>query len=186
MGETDETLIEAIGAELRERRATCVPLPNTPGVYAYFLRPGVSLDGVTTDADGLLYIGKTTKPLSERDHLSYRDSGSSSLRRTFGALLKSELRLQARPRGRGSSAKDCTHYRFSEEGEQCLTRWMQEHLLRASYETSRGEVSCIERGLIRQLRPPLNLRGCTNPLAAMVGQRRGRCAAEAAAMMSCG
>lgn len=179
MGAAEDRQIEAIAAELRARRAACAPLPEAPGVYAYFLRPGASLGCVQTDADGLLYVGMTKATLAQRDHLAHGHSGFSTLRRSLGALLKGELRVEAWPRVPGPSARNRRNYRFPDDGERRLTDWMRENLLRASREIGPGEVTRVEKGLIRLLRPPLNLKGCNNPQAAMIRERRDRCVAEA-------
>ena len=178
-----DRLIKAIASELIARRADCLPFPDAPGVYAYFLQPDadpLSLAPVALEAgaDGLLYVG-TSANLRTRDHLMPAHSGVSTLRRSLGALLKDRIRLEAGPRARGPSATNRRNYRFLGTGEQDLTRWMRQYLVYASYTLSLAEVANIETGLIRHLRPPLNLKGWDNPQARAIRDLRDRCVAEA-------
>lgn len=57
-----DRLIEAIASELLARRADCLPFPDAPGVYAYFLQSDadplpLAPTVLEPGADGLLYVG---------------------------------------------------------------------------------------------------------------------------------
>ena len=83
------------------------------------------------------------------------------MRRSLGALLTDELNLNARPRGTGTSKTNYTNYRFDEEGERRLSRWMREHLRVAVHAVSNPPE--VEAELIAVAHPPLNLTGWPNP-----------------------
>ena len=112
----------------RELGASKAPIdelraPSEPGVYAWFLKDGVTLPGFVVPYDRLIYIGSSSS-LAQRQyetHFSSRQTGFSTVRRTLGALLKEELRLVARPRGRGTTPQDFYCYRFEPDGEERLT-----------------------------------------------------------------
>jgi len=78
--------------------------------------------------DRLDYLGKSSN-LEARNHFAHRDSGFSTLRRSLGALIKEELRLQAIPRGPWRSRNDLRYHRFRDKDEQRLTDWMITHLI---------------------------------------------------------
>ena len=69
------------------RRCGPAAAPDSPGLYALFLRDGAAPDGLESGADGLLYVG-TSGRLNGRDHFTVRHSGFSRPRRSLGALLK--------------------------------------------------------------------------------------------------
>lgn len=65
-----------------------------------------------------------------RDHVGCDHSGGSTLRRSLGALLKDQLqpRLSPKRRAPGDSPQNWRCYRFQDEGETALTRWMKDKL----------------------------------------------------------
>lgn len=130
------------------------------GLYALFVDNSAVVPPLTIGENGLLYIGMTTDNTGARNHFEL-PSGSSSPRRSLGALLKDELHLCAIRRGSGDSPKNWENYRFSDEGEAALTRWMKNHLSMNSVPLSgvKAKIEQVERQLITQLKPPLNLKG---------------------------
>src|SRR5438270_125518 len=103
-----------------------VELPERPGVYALFLADEAALPRLALRKGQPIYIGMSEN-LAQRQFDSHFDSaqtGWSTVRRSIGAMLKEELRLTARPRGHGGSARDCTTYRFEGDGEERLSKWM--------------------------------------------------------------
>jgi hypothetical protein len=112
-------------------------------------------------SDGLLYIGMTADETGGRDHFEHSNSGFSSPRRSLGALLKEQLRLSPIPRGHGPSSRNWTNYRFSDEHEASLTRWMSDNLLtnRVAFTDDKKEIERIESQLINSLTPALNVKG---------------------------
>lgn len=105
------------------------PAISAAGAYGILLTNPDSLPTVVPGRDGLLYVGMTDQGLDARNHFQHAHSGFSTLRRSLGALLKEALKLKAIPRGPGSSKSNVRNYRFTDEGEQALTEWMNGHLL---------------------------------------------------------
>src|SRR5271170_1929998 len=144
----------------RKLRAANLP-PIASGIYALFLEKHDKLPMLSSRADGLLYIGMTTDDSGARNHFEVASSGFSSPRRSLGALLKGDLQLTAIPRSNGATRTNWTNYRFSDEGEARLTRWMTKHLRANHVPIAAGKTTIehIEKHLIRDLTPALNLRG---------------------------
>ena len=155
--------------------------PKEAGVYAIFLQEGAVLPGVQKGRDGLLYIGLSTN-LAQRQydtHFQAGKTGFSTVRRSLGALLIELLGLQPRPRGSGSSATNYTNYRFDEAGEDRLSAWMSEHLEVAVRPAKNPEQ--LEKDLLREARPPLNLKDWPNPGAPAIKALRKKCVQAAKA-----
>jgi hypothetical protein len=108
-----------------------INLPSKPGIYAIFLNNDTLLNSIP-NCKKLLYLGKAEKSLKSRDyktHFATGKSGSSTVRRSLGALLKKELNLHAIPRSPKETKQDLYNYKFTEEGEINLTNWMKQNLL---------------------------------------------------------
>ena len=142
-------------------RADAVAGVGGEGVYAFFLAEPGALAGLSIEPSGLIYLGKSSN-LEARNHFAHRDSGFSTLRRSLGALLKEELRLQAIPRGPWRSRNDLRYHRFRDKDEQRLTDWMIAHLT-YGFAVVADDLKAVEQALITELRPPLNLIGWPNP-----------------------
>lgn len=137
------------------------------GVYAFFLVQGLLTIGQRVFAANNatpLYIGKTESSQKARDagqHLSDDGTGSSTLRRSLGAILLEQLRLKPEARSDSEiSARRFTNYRFAKAGEEQLTKWMNVHLSLAFCELPKltiPELRVREERLIRSAAPPLNI-----------------------------
>ncbi|GGH07550.1 MarR family transcriptional regulator [Silvibacterium dinghuense] len=161
-----------------------------PGIYAVFL---VTRDVLTVQAgqgsisipteQGLLYIGMTADAAGRRNHFTAEHSGTSSPRRTLGALLQEELSLHAIPRGPQTDRHACTNYRFPDHEEIKLTQWMYKNLFVSHYpiDGSRQEIEHIEKQLLECKKPPLNLTGPARDktLRLKIKQLRKACRDEA-------
>ena len=167
--------IEKAISELNRTRTpiSALQAPSDSGVYAFYLKHHSRIKGFRAGDDGLIYIGSTSNLAKRicRKHFNFKCTGSSTLRRSLGAILKKELALVAIPRSPGASKA----YKFSSDGEQRLTDWMKENLevgvcpIRSDYES-------IEKQLLTKLQPILNLKGRDKPdLEAL----RKMCAEEA-------
>ena len=69
-------------------------------IYAFFLSENSTLKGFA-ESGQLLYLGITERGLEDREineHLKSGKTGTSSFRRSLGAILKKELKLKAIPR----------------------------------------------------------------------------------------
>ena len=152
--------------------------PPAPGVYAYFL-DGVELPGVSNPGEGPVYVGLSSN-LAQREfdtHFAEGKTGFSTLRRSIGAVLKSELDLHPRPRGTGASDTNFRNYRFDDKGERQLSEWMRRSLLVAVQPVA--DPNAVEDALISLACPPLNLKGWANPEAAHIKSLRKACVTEA-------
>jgi hypothetical protein len=172
--------LPTIKAQLLESRflATGVPAVAGAGVYAFFLKTTGALPGLSLEPSGLLYVGMTESSFEARNHFEHRHSGFSTLRRTLGALLKTSLRLRPIPRGDGRLLSNVRHYRFTDEDELRLTEWMQTHLTCGFAAIGEG-IRAVERSLIVELRPPLNLVGWPNPQRRSLHAAKDACRQEA-------
>jgi hypothetical protein len=155
------------------------PPPDAPGVYALFQTDQTMLNNFTVGELSVLYIGMTQSSLEVRSHFTHSNSGFSSPRRSLGALLRDELQLRGIPRSLGSSRTNTTNFRFPDEGEQKLTDWMKRNLTYAFCRVEKKDVREIEKRLISELKPPLNLSGWLNPQAARLRALRRICRDEA-------
>jgi hypothetical protein len=96
---------------VRERRPLrALSSDKARGIYAISLMRSVSLQQTTVDQTGILYVGMTNDDFDARNHFLHEHSGSSTLRRTLGAILKEELDLIALPRSRGSSRSNVQNF----------------------------------------------------------------------------
>jgi hypothetical protein len=158
-------------------RASEIPTHDEPGVYALFLTNRTALPGLTVESD-VLYVGMTESSLEVRNHFSHSNSGFSSPRRTLGALLREKLKLKALPRAPGLSLSNVKNYRFSDEGEERLTAWMDSYLTYGLCPVD-AHVREIEGRLIGELKPSLNLTKWRNPQARQLRALRRGCREEA-------
>ena len=104
---------------------------SNPGIYAigftgkvFPFPSGKSIVG----KDEIIYIGKTEKSQKSRDaqtHFKSGKTGSSTLRRSLGAILRKELNLKPIPRSQTETI--VRDYKFIEESEKQLTEWMIEN-----------------------------------------------------------
>ena len=116
-------------------RSNAVPIddhdriPVKPGVYVVF--SDTTVGSLPWDpVSGPAYVGKGEDGLRRRMRKEHSgDTGRSTLRRTLGALLRTELDLKARPRPSKGPPKpiDYTNYTFEPDGDLRLSEWMAEH-----------------------------------------------------------
>lgn len=154
------------------------------GVYALFVDDPKVFSALTVDKDQPLYIGMTADDTGARNHFNppAQHSGFSSPRRSIGAILKQELKLHACRRANGRSPTNWRNFRFSDKGEERLTRWMKRHLRMNLVPIPTGgkaKIEKIEQRLIAKLKPPLNLKGWRNAQAPTVKALRKTCSDEA-------
>ncbi|HEY7799844.1 MAG TPA: hypothetical protein VIA80_13830 [Hyphomonadaceae bacterium] len=150
--------------------------PGCPSIYAVFLQPRGLLLPITPGINGLLFIGATQDGFAARDHFLAPDSSTSDLRRTLGAVLRNHLGLHV---GVAGDPPNTENYRFIQDGEIILSRWMRANLL-ASTIPAEGDLAQLEAQLIAEHQPPLNLAGWDNPQAAILQKFRGVCVNHAA------
>ncbi|MFI7406513.1 GIY-YIG nuclease family protein [Streptomyces sp. NPDC049541] len=128
-------------------------LPTTAGVYAWWAPPEV-LDffpGPVNTGDAglrLLYLGKARRLRSRVASNHLRDSGRSTLRRTLAGLLMPAESYRTTWTDRVV---------LIPQDEQRLTHWMHHHLTLTW--TEYPDPLPLEKELISQLHPPLNVEG---------------------------
>jgi hypothetical protein len=164
------------------------PDSDGPGIYFIFLRERSELGGFVAGKERLIYIGKSESTIEARNHANYSASSSSTLRRSLGAILRasfpdteifprtSTMRLS----GKGLE-KATQNFRFSEQSEVKLGRWMLENL-EYGYEiikASAKEIRAQEKHYIEHWKPILNLTNCCHPEGKRVKELRKQCREEA-------
>ena len=159
-------------------------VPSAPGLYAFHGGPDVWTQlQLGTPPDGRpLYVGKSEDSLLSRDVLTHAGTGktgSSTLRRSFAALLVADLNLVAQPRNPLKPAY-FANYGLEPEGDARLTAWMHEHLTLSVWPNVQGVVlDELETGVLVELQPPLNLNKVRTPWKEAVSQARRRLADDA-------
>jgi hypothetical protein len=135
--------------------------PATAGVYAWFFKmipSGVPCDGcIERDGRTLLYVGISPASATSRETLRSRiryhyrgNAEGSTLRRTLGCLLRTELGTVLRHVGSGKR-------RTFGPQEAALSRWMAENATVAWVEVARPRLS--EQYLLNSVSLPLNIEG---------------------------
>ena len=165
---------EVVYADLKASREYLAPTAGKSGICVLFARNRTCLPEIKLPADGLVYIGVL------RDHFWVPHSGLHSPRRSLGAILKSQLGLTAIPRGSSLSPSNFNNFRFTEEGEQRLSRWMLENLQYAEFPFD-GDRKKLKKQLIGIGKPPLCLTNWPNPKKAYIRALRKTCRDEAEA-----
>jgi hypothetical protein len=166
-------------------------VPQRPGLYAiYGDRATWSELGLGAPPDGRpLYVGKAEDSLADRDlkkHFGDGQTGRSTVRRSFAALLHDTLGLRGIPRKLDHPKPiDFTNYGLSADHGAALTRWMRDRLLLATWPRSPKAaiftLKTIEVAVLSQLVPPLNLLDVVTPWRAHVKAARAVMVAEARA-----
>ncbi len=155
------------------------PMPAVPGCYVLFVRPQAVSDLVMDISfdSGVLYVGKAETSIEKRvhgSHLLSGRSGSSTLRRSLGALLRNQLRLI--PQARSANPEDTRrfrNYKFDDVGEQRLSEWISCNVLVAPVPSATPLAT--ENELISALQPPLCLNKWRNPWKKQISELRKRC-----------
>jgi len=158
--------------------------PDQPRVYGFFLKPDAHLSEFGKSGQ-LLYIGIAKDSLRKRDlHQHFRSgaTGSSTLRRSIGAILREPLGMQPISRNFSDDPKRFDHYKFTPGGKEKLSVWIKQQLHvgywiddeRMNYSLFRD----YEEEVIKELHPTLDLDSRTkryNPLGAHLCDLREIC-----------
>jgi hypothetical protein len=181
-----ERVLVALAAPRHRLAGADVVIPHRPGLYAIYGGPEEWADlglGAPPD-DRPLYVGKSESSLADRDlrtHFGNGRTGSSTVRRTFAALLHDELGLRGIPRNPARRER-FANYGLSPEHDQALTNWMRTRLTLAVWANEAAlELALVERIALREWQPPLNLKDVETPWSAMVREARRLMADEARA-----
>ncbi len=156
--------------------------PQEPGVYAigftgyHFPFPG-GLKAV--NKNDIIYIGKTEKGQRDRHaktHFNNGKTGSSTLRRSLGAILLDDLELKPIPRSK--SEIRMRDYKFIEESEKQLTAWMVDNLSLSYFIINEGKriIRKAEIEIIKEISPVLNItHNSSSPYVSMLKELRKKC-----------
>jgi hypothetical protein len=152
-------------------------LPPVPGLYAIYGDQQAWRElGLGPDiGDGRLYVGKAEDNLVTRDlktHFGDGRTGSSTVRRSFAALLREQLNLRGIPRN-VENPKHFDRFALSPENDAKLTRWMRDRLSIAVWPTD-GEraLSQVEADVLARWHPPINLSKVTHEHRSYLKQQR--------------
>ncbi|MGI8757071.1 MAG: GIY-YIG nuclease family protein [Acidimicrobiales bacterium] len=165
-------------------RESAHEVPAKPGLYALKANAHTwELLGLGLPPDGRpLYVGKAEDSLGTRDvktHFGTGRTGSSTVRRTIGALLADQLDLVAQPRNPAKPGY-FSNYGFELAGDARLTEWMLDHLKLATWvPPSEVVLDEIETEVVQTLGPPLNVAKVRTPWGSAVSAARKRQAAAA-------
>lgn len=162
--------------------SNCV-FSTSPGIYGIYFNGDEFPDAELKLTKGqLIYIGKSESSQLSRDketHFRSGKTGSSTLRRTLGALLREELELLPIPRNSNDVKKGrITFYKFNDYSEQRLTLWMVENLSISYYEypQSPKAIDFLETQMINLAKPIFNLaKNSTNPFSVYIKAKRKAC-----------
>lgn len=164
-------------------------VPDAAGLYAIYGDAQAWRELALGDPrdDRPLYIGKAEASLVSRDlrtHFIDGRTGSSTVRRSFAALLRSTLDLRALPRNPDKPER-CANFGLAPGGDEKLTNWMQMRLRLAVWrkpsESADLILKCAEMTLAREWLPPINLDGVATPWTGQVLDARKVMTAEARA-----
>lgn len=127
--------------------------------------------------DRPLYIGKAEESLKARDlrqHFGTGATGSSTVRRTFAAMLRDALGFRGVPRDTARPRK-WSHYALDDKHEVELTEWMRASLSLAVWPKppACGDLHAVEKSVLEKLVPALNIQhNAKSPWRAAVRKAR--------------
>jgi len=137
--------------------------------------------GLSSDEEEkIVYVG-ISKPNSSR-HFKNGNTGTSTLRRSLGALLSARLELLPIPRSNDPEDVDrYDNYAFEAESEQLLTDWMINNFKISYLTLDKENIQPFYLGLIDYNVPMFNFQNNpNNKYGAQIKDARRRLAAEAA------
>ncbi len=179
------TIIDAI-QKSRKPTSKVISLTDYSGLYCFFLNGKSSLDIFGKDKQAI-YVGISVN-LNGRElkqHLKSGETGWSSFRRSIGAILKKQLKLEATHRDLNPKKLRADKYKFKGDGEARLTNWILENT-ELGYWTmntklGKNHLELLETEVIKILKPTLDLHKATkhlNPLATQLDKLREVCRNE--------
>ena len=161
---------------------------DKPGIYAvHFMGNAFPVYALKPSDNEIIYIGKTEKSQASRDantHFATGKSGSSTLRRSVGALMQKGAKLKPIPRSTSETSENrFTNYMFDVPSEKLITDWMVKNLGLSFYEFtgSTEELDELETSLIKALKPMLNIdpKNTENPHYHAIRNLRAECVQKA-------
>ncbi|SDW74398.1 hypothetical protein SAMN04487912_104291 [Arthrobacter sp. cf158] len=186
MADYDEILLDVVIRSLSGARYPISDarelLPDRPGLYAIHApREDWTFLGLVHRTEVPLYVGKAEDSLVSRDlntHFAVDPeatvkTGSSTVRRSFAALLRKSLNLQGVPRNKLKPGY-FAHYGLEDEADGRLTEWMQGHLSLAYWQLPRHpkcKLADLEKAVLKQWDPPINLQSSPTKLPHLMAER---------------
>lgn len=136
--------------------------PSKKGIYCFRLTKDSKLKNFGSFND-VLYVGIAKESLNSRDiktHFNSKRTGTSTLRRSIGAILKIDFKLCALPRSESRTDQDIYCYKFNIDGEEKLSEWMKNNL-QVGYcvieNVEYDKLRELEEEVIKYLKPSLDL-----------------------------
>ena len=167
--EIEKNLIGVRFLEINEL-SNGLAIPKKPGLYCIKLRKGISFSKEfgTIGKDRIIYIGKASTSLRERlweEELNHRRA--ATFFRSVGAVLG-----YLPPKGSLVNKQNKKNYRFSEDDTQKIIEWMRTSLLVNFVEVNPTELEEIEKTLIGNYKPLLNIAHNPTPSLALKAARK--------------
>jgi hypothetical protein len=162
------------GSSLSEAMAN---VPSAPGLYALHADPATwrVLGLEERIGDSPLYVGKAEDGPASRDidtHFAMGRTGSSTVRRSFAALLREPLKLRAVPRN-PTEPGYFDNFALEAGGEERLTEWMLQHLTLSTWPKPAGtRLRPVEVAVLKAWAPPMNLADVPRPSTLLKDARR--------------
>lgn len=148
------------------------------GLYAIYGAQAIWQQLGLSDPDARpLYVGKAEASLKARDlrqHFESGTTGSSTVRRTFAAMLRGSLGFRGVPRDKADPRK-WSHYALDDEHEIALTEWMRTNLKLAVWAKPAecDDLHVVEKAVLAKFVPALNIQdNLTSPWRPAVRKAR--------------
>lgn len=171
-----QQVLSSLQAPRHKLSASLATLPAQPGLYAIYgdERAWTDMHFDMPSDDTPMYVGKAEDNMAKRAKTHFGDgrTGSSTVRRSFAALLRHDLALTGIPRNPAKPA-DFANYGLSPADDAKLTRWMRDHLAIAMWPTDGSRaLAHIEAEVLTRWNPALNIAGVDHQWKPMLQEQR--------------
>lgn len=166
-GDEARTVLSSSGCSILDAYGHVDPVP---GLYAIHGSAEAWIDLGLEHRLGIpIYVGKSESNLVTReleqhfaiDPAKKTQTGGSTVRRSFAALLRKPLQLSGVPRNKENPER-FSNFGLEPEADLLLTRWMHRHLTLAVWPLPEHipvmRLGAIEVNVIKSWTPPLNIR----------------------------
>jgi len=164
----------------RKKYLEILTFSKLPGIYAvFFCGEHFPIENIKPTLDEVIYLGKTESSQENRNaktHFRSGKTGSSTLRKSIGSLLRNKYNLKPIVRNDSDVIKRrFSHFKFDNKSEEIITEWMKNNLSLSFYEypNSTRKIETLETELIQELIPLLNIdKNPSNPHLNLLKQIR--------------